>query len=136
MYIFRFSSSEQYASECTLPNRQTGQCMPVKSCRPIYETFLRAKAENRKLSADEVANLQKFFCGTISNTVSIQLWEMSVVVWIRGIIAKQLWEMSNQEIFGYVRNIDWSNLFSIQILIPSIIHILECILYSVWNSSK
>ncbi|XP_073821831.1 transmembrane protease serine 9-like [Musca autumnalis] len=65
------AKGQEYASECSLPNNKTGLCMPVKSCRPIYETLRKAQAENRQLTTDESANLQKFFCGTISNTVHV-----------------------------------------------------------------
>uniref|UniRef100_A0A1A9WIZ6 CLIP domain-containing serine protease n=1 Tax=Glossina brevipalpis TaxID=37001 RepID=A0A1A9WIZ6_9MUSC len=56
-----------YASDCLTPSQEPGLCMPVKSCRNIYETFQQTVSRSDNLSEDDKNLILKSYCGTFRN---------------------------------------------------------------------
>uniref|UniRef100_A0A1A9UFJ9 CLIP domain-containing serine protease n=1 Tax=Glossina austeni TaxID=7395 RepID=A0A1A9UFJ9_GLOAU len=56
-----------YASSCSTVNQEPGLCMPVKSCRNIYEIFQQTASTSGDLTDDHKNLITKSYCGTFRN---------------------------------------------------------------------
>lgn len=57
----------EYAAPCVTPNQLSGLCMPVKSCKPIYEFLLQIEKNGGTISDHEKSKLSQYHCGTFKN---------------------------------------------------------------------
>ncbi|KAM7360105.1 ovochymase-like isoform 1-T2 [Cochliomyia hominivorax] len=77
--------NSKYGSSCLTPNQQAGFCMPVKSCKPIYD-ILKKLEENRKtISKYHKSELAKYHCGTFENDPHVCCLENEIQLNVEGL---------------------------------------------------
>ncbi|XP_065359433.1 uncharacterized protein LOC135953451 [Calliphora vicina] len=73
----------QYASPCLTTNQRPGLCMPVKSCKPIYDFFI--SHSDGIISEQDKLRLASLYCGTFKNVKHVCCGETDIQLNIDGL---------------------------------------------------
>ncbi|XP_065372231.1 transmembrane protease serine 9-like [Calliphora vicina] len=68
----------KYASPCLTPDQQPGFCMPVKSCKTVYDFFTRISQTGEIISEHDKSKLASLHCGTFKNVAHVCCHESEI----------------------------------------------------------
>ncbi|KAM7359483.1 transmembrane protease serine 9-like [Cochliomyia hominivorax] len=85
LIFFLIRVNGQYGTECKMPNKQKGLCVPVKSCKTTFELFSNIQKSGSAITDSDREKLLEFKCGEIKTRPLICCLESDVQLNVDGL---------------------------------------------------